>query len=416
MKNYQVIVIGAGAAGLMCAGTAASLGAKVLLLEKNGIAGKKLRITGKGRCNITNNKPLEEFLTHIGPDYRFLYSAFSKFFSEDLLSFLESIGIEIALERGGRYFPKSNDAVYFTQKILSWCEKAGTTIQYNSEVTDLIIENNKVIGVTLLNGSKIFANKTVIATGGLSYPKTGSTGDGYSLAKQAGHTIHRPIPLLVPFTSDDRNLKMLVGLKLKNINARILQNDKVLYEEFGELDFYENTIEGPVILTLSRKLMPGLLSGNNYKLSIDLKPALNIKMLDHRLINELNNLGKLPVIKAIETLLPRQMVQYFLDLCGIPETKLCGQISSESRKIILNNLKNLNFKITGHAGFNRAIITGGGVCLKEIKPNTLESKKTEGLFFAGEIMDIDADTGGYNLQIAFSTGYLAGDILGKTNV
>ena len=406
--SYDVIVIGAGASGMICAGQAALLGARVLLLEKMRMPGNKLRITGKGRCNITNIAEKEVFLDHVGPDSRFLYNAFSVFFSNELITFFEGIGVKAKIEQGGRVFPQSDKANELVEGMVKWIHQAGVTIECNVSVKELIIVNNIVKGVVASDGRKLFAESVVIATGGLSYPATGSTGDGYLFGKHAGHSVSDLYPMLVPLTSNDNFIKKLHGLHLRNVGATIFIDDKEKYKAFGEVDFFENGVEGPIILTLSRKCIKDVIAGKNIQLSIDLKPGLSEEILDNRLKRDIDMMGKLSVMDLLHGLLPSQLIPVFIQRLSIDPNKKCNQITSSERCKILSFLKHFTINICGHGGYNRAIITGGGIFVNEINPKTMESKIIKNLYFTGEVLDLDADTGGYNLQIAFSTGYLAG--------
>jgi predicted Rossmann fold flavoprotein len=406
--NYDVIVIGAGASGMMCAGQAASGGANVLLLEKMRMPGCKLRITGKGRCNITNIAEKEVFLDHVGPDSRFLYNAFSVFFSEELITFFETIGVKTKREQGGRVFPVSDKATELVETMVRWLNKTGVILECNTAVKEIIVKENVACGVITANNKTIMTKSIVIATGGISYPATGSTGDGYKFGKTTGHSVSELFPMLVPLTSQDEFVKKLHGLHLKNVGATIIVDQKEKYNAFGELDFFENGVEGPIILTLSRKCIKDIFEKKKIQLSIDLKPGLTIEKLDNRITRDIDRQGRSEVYELLQGLLPSQMIRVFMNLAEVDLRQKCSQMTSAERKRILTLLKNFVINISGHGGYNRAIITGGGVSVKEIHPKTMESKLIKNLYFTGEVLDLDADTGGYNLQIAFSTGYLAG--------
>jgi predicted Rossmann fold flavoprotein len=406
--NYDVIVIGAGASGMMCAGQAALGGANVLLLEKMRMPGCKLRITGKGRCNITNIAEKEVFLDHIGPDSRFLYNAFSLFFSEELIAFFEGIGIKTKKEQGGRVFPVSDKATELVDAMVRWLNKTGVMIECNTAVKEIIINEKVVKGIITSDGRTIYADSIVIATGGISYPATGSTGDGYKFGKTTGHSVSDLFPMLVPLTSNDEFVKKLHGLHLRNVGASIFVDNKEKYKAFGELDFYENGVEGPIILTLSRKCIKDVLEKKKVYLTIDLKPGLSLEKLDNRITRDVDRLGRSEVYELLQGLLPTQLLRVFMSLAEVDIRQKCNQLTAVERKRILALLKSFPINISGHGGYNRAIITGGGVSVKEIHPKTMESKLVKNLYFTGEVLDLDADTGGYNLQIAFSTGYLAG--------
>ena len=410
-NTWDVIVIGAGAAGILAAGRAAQLGARVLLLEKMRQPGRKLLITGKGRCNITHDALLSEYWKNIFPNGRFLKHAFHAFFKDDILQILHDRGVATTTERGSRVFPVSNDAKEVLNALLNWMGTKNIDTQFNVRVNELIIEEEQVKGVRAMtdNGNRdFFAQSVIIATGGKSYPATGSTGDGYELAKQAGHTITQPQPALVPLVTREDYASKLQGLGLKNINAVVWVNGKKSREEFGELMFAHYGLTGPVILTLSRHVVEDISAGNNVEISIDLKPALDEKKLDARLLRDLDAHGKKQVENIFRLWLPSSLIPVFLELLEMDGKKLCNQLGGKERKKILLLMKDFRFTITGHPGFKEAIITAGGVPTNEIQSKTLESKLIKNLFFAGEIIDLDANTGGFNLQIAWSTGWLAG--------
>ncbi len=408
MEGYNVIVIGAGASGLLAAGRAAERGLKVLILEKMEREGRKLLITGKGRCNITNDAPQSEFIRHVSPNGKFLKNAFSQFFSGDIIDLLQQYGTEVTLERGGRYFPASNQSADVLKALLQWVEKQGVEIRCNQKAEKLITENGRITGVKA-NGKNYTTSNIIIATGGKSYPATGSTGDGYELAKQPGHSITTPRPSLVPLETKGNTAARLQGLSLRNTTAAVWVNDKKKDEAFGELEFMHFGLSGPIILTLSRLVVDELQNGNKVDIYLDLKPALDNKKLDNRLLRELDENGKIKIGSIFKNLLPSKMIPLFIEITGIDPDKQCHQINAKERKRIRYYLKNLPFEIAGHRPFKEAIITAGGVPTTEISSKTMESKLIKGLFFAGEIIDLDAKTGGYNLQIAWSTGWLAGN-------
>lgn len=410
MNNADVIVIGAGASGLIAAGIAAQQGKSVLLLEKKTRPAIKLSITGKGRCNVTNSADLKEFVDNFGNNGKFLYSAFSKFFNTDTINFFEELGVKCNLERGGRYFPESNDAHDVVNALIKFVKSKSVKIITNSQVTKFVCEDKKIKSVILKNGAQYFANKFILSTGGKSYPLTGSTGDGYDLAKSLGHTIIKPQPALVPLVSDDEFLKQLNKLKLKNIEISVLANNKVITKLFGEIEFTIFGLTGPLILTVSSQVFSLLEQKTNIDISINLKPALDDKQLDDRLIRELNNFGNMPVRNMLKTLLPVQMIEPFMKKNNIKWTEVCSVINKEKRKKIFDGLRNMKFKIISTRPIDEAIITKGGISLKEVEQNTMKSKLVENLYFCGEILDIDGPTGGFNLQAAFSTGYLAGQL------
>ena len=408
MSKFDVLVVGAGPAGLLAAGRAAELGGKVLVLEKMEQPGRKLLITGKGRCNITNSAEIPEFLKHVYPKGRFLRNAFAHYYSDDIIALLEKYGVDISLERGGRYFPTGNKASEVQRALLAWVNELNVEIRCNQRVEHLIIDNNSITGVQV-NGQTLMAQKVILATGGKSYPATGSTGDGYQLAKKAGHSIVPPKPALVPLETEGVVAKKLQGLALKNVKISVWVNDKKAGEAFGEMLFTHFGLSGPIILTLSRMVVDEIHKNNKVDITIDLKPALDEQKLDKRLLRDLNEHGKKKISNIFRYWLPSSMVSVFIDLLELDPEKVCHQVSSKERKQIRYLLKNLRFSISGHRSFKEAIITAGGVSTNEISSKTMESKLVTGLYFAGELIDLDAETGGYNLQIAYSTGWLAGN-------
>jgi hypothetical protein len=408
MEKFDLIVIGAGPAGLIAAGRAAELGAHVLVLEKMRQEGRKLLITGKGRCNITNDAPISEFITHIHPNGRFLRNAFYQFFSNDIIALLEKYGVDVSLERGGRYFPASNSSADVLKALLAWNKELKVEIRCGHRVEKLIIEDHTIRGLQA-NGQKIMCKHVVLATGGYSYPATGSNGDGHELAKRAGHSIVKVRPSLVPLDTEGRIAQKLQGLTLKNVKAVVWVNDKKMAEDFGEMLFTHFGLSGPIILTLSRVVVDALQNNDKVEISVDLKPALDEQKLDNRLLRDLDEQGKKKISNIFRSWLPASMGPVFMEILNLDPDKECHQVSSKERKQIRNLLKNLKFRITSHRPFKEAIITAGGISTAEISSKTMESKIVKGLFFAGEIIDLDADTGGYNLQIAYSTGWVAGN-------
>lgn len=414
-QTYHVIVIGAGAAGLLAAGRAAENGAKVLLVEKMKQEGRKLLITGKGRCNITNQDNQAEFIKHIYPNGRFLKHVFSKFFSKEIIQLLNDQGVETNVERGGRYFPVSNNAADVLKALLQWVKSNDNVeILCGCKLADFIVEEKQVKGVEVeffSNGkkAKFFANKVVVCMGGNSYPATGSSGEGYELIKALGHKIEPIRPALVPIETEGDIAEKLQGLSLKNVKAMVWVNGKKMKEDFGEMLFTHFGLSGPIILTLSRTIVDELRANNTIEVSVDLKPALDDHKLDNRLIRELDANGKKRIDNICKQLLPTKMIPVILELAAIDPSKQGHQINAKERKKLRVLLKELRFKVIGHRSFKEAIITAGGVNTSEVYPKTMESKIIKNLYFAGEILDLDADTGGYNLQIAFSTGWMAGD-------
>ncbi len=408
MNKFDVIVVGAGPSGLLAAGRAAALGAKVLVLEKMRSEGRKLLITGKGRCNITNDASPGEFIKHVFPDGRFLRNIFSNFYAKDIIVLLQKYGVEVTLERGGRYFPASNKSQDVLKALLKWVHEQNAEISCGQRVEKLIIQEGRIQGVEAVNAT-FYAPNVIIATGGKSYPATGSTGDGYELAKTAGHTVVKPIPALVPLETQGNLAQRLQGLNLKNVKAVIWVDSKKEGEAFGEMLFTHFGLSGPIILTLSRIAASALQNNRAVGITVDLKPALDEQKLDKRLLRDLNEHGKKQLSNVFRNWLPASMIPVFIEELKLDHEKLCHQVSSKERKQIRFLMKNLPFQITNHRTFKEAIITAGGISTKEISPKTLESKLVKGLYFAGELIDLDAETGGYNLQIAFSTGWLAGN-------
>jgi len=407
MEECDVIVVGAGPAGLLAAGSASQHGARVLVLEKMRQPGRKLLITGKGRCNITHDSDPDEFIRHVHPHGRFLRSAFGHFFSRDILKLLHDRGVETTLERGGRYFPTSNKSSDVLAALLSWLGEWNVEIRCGQKVEKLIVEGSSVKGVQA-NGKEILASKVILAMGGKSYPATGSNGEGYALAQSVGHPIVPARPSLVPLETVGNVATRLQGLTLKNVRASVWINDKKMEEDFGEMIFTHFGLSGPIILTLSRMVVDALQQKRKVELSLDLKPALDEQKLDARLLRDLNDAGKKKIANLFRAWLPASMIPVFIEMLGIDPEKEGHQLSSKERKKIRKLMKNFRFRIGGHRSFKEAIITAGGVSTQEISSKTMESKKVSGLYFAGEMIDLDAETGGYNLQIAYSTGWLAG--------
>ncbi|MGO5359481.1 NAD(P)/FAD-dependent oxidoreductase [Anaerofustis sp. LCP19S3_F7] len=411
LSNLDVIIIGGGAAGIMAAISSLECNKKVLLIEKNEKIGKKIYITGKGRCNVTNNKDISEFFDHIVKNKEFLYSALYTFDNTRLLEMLNKNGLKTKVERGDRVFPVSDKASDVTKTLLNIAKKyPDFNIMYNIELKDIILnENNEAIGVLLNNKEKIYAKNIILATGGKSYPSTGSDGYGYIVAKKLGHKIINPLPALVQMLSGDKWVHDLMGLSLKNVDVTLMINGKKKNSQFGELLFTHKGISGPTILYLSNFINMDKLSDT--KIKIDLKPALDFKTLEKRIIRDFEKNQNKMVKNSLDLLLPKSLAAKIIELSGINKEKQINQITKEERKIILNLIKDLQVNITGLGSFKEAIITNGGIKVKEINPSTMESRLIKNLFFAGEIIDVHAVTGGYNLQIAFSTGYLAGQNL-----
>jgi predicted Rossmann fold flavoprotein len=402
-----VIVIGAGAAGLMAAGKAAERGLNVLLLEKNDRTGKKLLISGKGRCNITNNTDIEGLINNIPGNGNFLYSSFYTFSNSDLIELLHNEGLETKVERGGRVFPVSDSARDVVLILQRFAEERGVKIRLNSAVEKIEVKNGSVSGVKLRDGSFFDCECAIIATGGVSYPGTGSTGDGYDMAKKLGHTVTELKPSLVPLLVAEKWIAELQGLSLKNISITILdKKDRKVYTDFGEMLFTHFGVSGPLILSSSRHILN--YGYRNVKLVIDLKPALSEETLDARLQRDFEKFSRKQFKNSLDDLLPQKMIPVFIMLSQIPEDKPVNQITKAERRVLVKLLKAFTLEITGSRPISEAIVTAGGVCTDEINPSTMESKLVRGLYFAGEVIDVDAYTGGFNLTIAFSTGCLAG--------
>ena len=407
----KVLIIGGGAAGMMAAAFAAKNGNRVEVFDKNEKLGKKLFITGKGRCNITNAADLEDFFPAVTSNPKFLYSAFYSFTNEQVISFFEELGVKTKVERGGRVFPVSDHSSDVIQALKSEMERLGVKINLNAEVKELITEKNStgetVNGIRLVSGKKISGDAVIVATGGISYPSTGSTGDGYRFARRCGHKVSELSPSLVPMEVKEWYAGELMGLSLRNIEIRITDGKKKLYQEFGEMLFTHYGVTGPVILSAS-SVVGKKLKDTELTLHIDLKPALTEEQLDKRVLREFETNHNRQFKNAVDSLFPSKLRPVIVELSGIPEEKKVHEITKEERLRFVRLIKDFTMTLTGLRGYNEAIITKGGVSVKEIDPGTMESKLVKGLYFAGEVLDLDAVTGGYNLQIAWSTGYLAG--------
>lgn len=403
----SLLVIGGGAAGLMAAGTAANKGVETIVLERNERPARKVMITGKGRCNVTNNcSSLQELIQNVPRNGRFLYGAFSRFMPADVIDFFESRGVELKTERGNRVFPVSDNAVDIVDALVRYAKSRARIM--NGRATKLLLDDGKIKGIETENGEVIYADKVIIATGGLSYPGTGSTGDGYSLARQAGHNITELVPSLVPLEIHEGFCTDLMGLSLRNVATKVVDTEsgKTVYTDFGEMLFTHFGVSGPMILSASAH-MRSMKSGK-YKIYIDLKPALTIEQLDARILRDFSENTNKNFINALNSLLPKKLVPVIVKLSGINLTTKVNQITKEQRRRLAELLKGLCVTVTGFRPVSEAIITSGGVDVSQINPKTMESKLAEGLYFAGEVIDADAYTGGFNLQIAFSTGRLAG--------
>jgi hypothetical protein len=401
----NVVVIGGGASGMMAAGTAAFYGANVTLLEKNSRTGRKILVTGKGRCNITNNCDVDTFIANVPTNPRFLYSAINNFDTQDAIRFFNELGVATKVERGNRVFPVSDRAMDVADAMYSYVKSNGVNVVESTACT-LLTENNKIIGVIDTKGREYKADSVIIATGGLSYPATGSTGDGYKLARSVGHTVTELKPSLVGLVSSDRFCKDLQGLSLRNVSLTAYENHKEIFNDFGEMLFTHNGISGPLVLSASSHMRK--FGKAEYYVTIDIKPALSVEKLDLRLQKDFANHCNNQINNSLKELLPKKLIPVILDLWGVDSTKKCNSITKEERFALNNLLKNFTVNIKSPASIKEAIITSGGVSTKEITPKTMESKLVQGLFFCGEVIDVDAYTGGFNLQIAYSTGSLAG--------
>ncbi|MBQ9086770.1 MAG: NAD(P)/FAD-dependent oxidoreductase [Clostridia bacterium] len=406
MEHTQVIVVGGGAAGMMAAVYAADAGARVLLLERGNTCGRKLRITGKGRCNVTNDCTLEEFMQNVPTNPRFLYSALNFLSPEDTQLFFTEAGVPLKTERGRRVFPVSDRAEDIVRALYDACRKRGVEHR-TGRVESLILEDGAVRGV-ICDGAALPGDRVIVCTGGMSYPRTGSDGDGYRLAREAGHTVTPLIPSLVPLVSSSKLCGALQGLSLRNVSMTVIEtaSNRVVYEDFGEMMFTHFGITGPMVLSASAHLSD--LTPGKYEARINLKPALEEKTLDARILSDFNQYQNKDFQNALGDLLPQKLIPVVIGLSGISPHKKVNSVTKEERHALIEVLRGLRIKLDRFRPISEAIVTKGGVSVREIRPKTMESKLCYGLYFAGEVLDVDAYTGGYNLQIAFSTGALAG--------
>lgn len=403
----KVIVIGGGAAGMMAAIIAARNGKEVTVLEQNEKLGKKLFITGKGRCNFTNACDIEDLSGNVISNPKFMYSAFYTFSNDMVMDFFEELGMPYKVERGNRVFPVSDHSSDVIKALEKEMRRLGVVICLNTKVKSLIIEKNICKGVELVNKKeKIYADSVIITTGGVSYPRTGACKDGYIFAKQAGHTIVAPSPSLVPIELEEDCCKDLMGISLKNVSATIYADNKKVYSDFGEMLFTHFGVSGPIIIKASAYIQKYL--QKNLSLTIDLKPALDEKQLDERILKDFQLFQNKQLKNALDKLLLRALIPVVIEKSGLDGDKKVNELTKEERRILGHTIKYMPFSIIGLRSWDEAIVTKGGVSVKEIDPGTMESKLTGGLYFAGEVLDLDALTGGFNLQIAWSTGYLAG--------
>lgn len=403
----KIVVIGAGAAGLLCAAQSALKGNEVIVIEKMERPARKLMITGKGRCNVTNATfDLEDLISFVPTNPRFLYSAFSNFMPYDTMALFEELGVPLKIERGNRVFPESDKALDIVDALVNYCKKSGAQI-IRGNVQAFECDGSKIVSVILDDKSKIFCDKVAVCTGGKSYPLTGSTGDGYSLAKSVGHTITDIKPSLVPLVCSNHFVPELQGLSLKNISISLFEEEKEIYSDFGEMLFTHYGVSGPVILSASSHIRN--MGRKQYKIIIDLKPALDEQALDKRIQRDFTELSNKNFINSLNKLLPKKLIPVIVLLSGInPSTKV-NQITREERQRLVHLIKNFEVNISGFRPVEEAIVTSGGVNVKEIDPRTMKSKIIDNLYFAGEVIDVDAYTGGFNLQIAFSTAVLCAD-------
>ena len=407
MKNsLRIAVIGGGAAGIMAAIRAAENSAHVTLFEKMPRVGRKLGITGKGRCNLTNFADNAEIVKNIPGNGKFLFSALKNFSSDDTIKFFESLGVKTKLERGGRIFPVSDDASEVIDALLKKMAVLGVEVKTNAPVTEIVAKNKKIVGV--LSGGKIYeCDAVILATGGASYPATGSTGDGFKLAKRLGHTITEILPALVPLEVED-SMKSLQGLSLRNVRVKLLSNGKKVAEQFGEMLFTHFGVSGPIILTLSRQAARLLADKKLVELEINLKPALTPEQLDARILRDFDKFKRKEIKNGLTDLLPAKLIPIVLDRAFIDENKQVDNITAAERRRLVEILRGLPLTVTKTRPIEEAIVTAGGISVKEINPRTMESKLIEGLYIVGEVADVDGFTGGFNLQAAWAMGNLAG--------
>lgn len=410
-NDLTVAVIGAGAAGLMAAGTAAQQGACVLLFERNEKVGRKLAITGKGRCNVTNNCDMQDFLAHVPQNPRFLYSALGAFSVQDTMDFFEKQGVPLKTERGNRVFPVSDRALDIVDALYDWVRRCGVTIVHET-VTDIRVdsETGAVCGV-MAGGRLRRADRVILATGGSSYPLTGSTGDGYVWAKKLGHKVTPLRASLVPLVCPGKTCPRLQGLSLKNVTLTVFENNKKLYEGFGEMLFTHFGLSGPLVLSASSHMRKW--DKASYRAEIDLKPALDDAALDKRILSDFSQQPNVDFRNSLGKLLPRKLIPIVVERSGIDPHQKVNAVTKQQRHALVHTLKHFTLDISEPRPVAEAIVTSGGISVREIVPKTMQSKKVPGLYFAGEIIDVDAYTGGFNLQIAWSTGYLAGSNAGR---
>ncbi|AFS78443.1 flavoprotein HI0933-like protein [Gottschalkia acidurici 9a] len=405
--SEKVAVIGGGPAGMIAAGTAGSLGKSVTIFEKNEKLGRKMFITGKGRCNITNNADIEVLIENVVNNNTFLYSSFYTFTNQDIINLLNNYGVKVKTERGNRVFPESDKSSDVIKALERYLKENNVKIKLNQEVKK-IVKNNELFFIEFPNGKIESFDKVIIATGGKSYEQTGSTGDGYVFAKNFNHTIKNLKPALVPCEVKESFIKELQGLSLKNVRIYSYVNNKKVFEDFGEMLFTHYGISGPIVLTMSNYINKYTSNNTNIEIVIDLKPALDEQKLENRIINDFEKYSKKQFKNSLDDLLPIKLIPIIVRLSEIPEDKFVNQITKEERKNLIKLLKGFKLTFSKFRPLNEAIVTSGGVSTLEIDSSTMESKIVSGLYFAGEVIDVDALTGGFNLQIAYSTGYIAG--------
>ena len=412
----KVLIIGGGPSGMIAAiSSSQDKNNEVILFEKMNMLGKKLLITGKGRCNITSSIDIHEFIQNINGNGKFMYSAFENFTNDDIIKLLNKNGVKTKVERGNRVFPASDKSIDVRNALERELKTRNVKIKLNTKVKSILADDNKAVGIELEGGEKVYADKIILATGGKSYPLTGSTGDGYIMAKKLGHTIITPKGSLVPLTSKDNDVKSLQGLSLRNVKIILkdIEKNKKIYEDFGEMLFTHFGVSGPTILSSSAHLLryknsEELMKNDKIKLFIDLKPALTNEQLDLRIRRDFDENKNKQFKNSLDKLLPKKMIEVIIKRSKINEEKKINEITKEERRNLVELLKNFEVNINGFRPIEEAIVTAGGINVKEIDPKTMESKLVRNLYFAGEIIDVDAYTGGFNLQIAYSTGYVAG--------
>lgn len=408
MKVFDAIVIGGGPAGMMAAIRAGERKKSVLLIERNRSLGKKLLLSGKGRCNLTNIGSLDKFLEKFSKTGVFLRNTFVQFFNEDLMEFFKNLRVKLKIERGGRVFPESGEASEVLSALINYLKEKEVKIVYGERVLKINLDKRGIKEV-FTKKKRIRARSVILATGGVSYPQTGSTGDGFYLASLFGHTIIKPRPALVPLEIENNFIKEWQGISLENVRCQVLKDAKKISERFGEMIFTHFGVSGPIILDLSSEISDALFQSKNVEISINFKPALNLEKLNNRLLREFNYFSNKKLKNIFRSLLPKRLVRNFLIYTKVPEDIRANRVTREMRKKLVDALLDFRLKVKGVRPIEEAIVTSGGVSTDQINPKTMESKIVKGIYFCGEIIDVDAKSGGYNLQAAFSTGWVAGD-------